>query len=476
MAGGVVFKRSRPDLTLIPQNRGPGLQCIQPDLCNRTLKYARIQRKKELYFWLDTLCIPVVKKSPTVEHNNQINDIRNYTEKKKNLKKVAISRMTPIYVGARRVLMLDSELLSTSCLTSVHEIRARIIKSAWMGRYWTMQESYLTRHLSIAMKDGFFNAKKKEGSSRISAVSSLEQELHESTVMDSVGNLGYRRTHEVKKGHKLSARDIQLMRVWNASLGRSTSQPEDVIHIYANSLDFDAQEILSLSDSPEERTKAVFSAQDTIPLALLFSRSSRIRSRNQLDRWVPNLPGDCRVDLYSNLGLAVMIAGQGLKIYQLGSNSAFVAFLLPAPNTRATKFRMMDAISGKGIGLWLHNTDTGPDFSNSNQSRLDNSFSPHVSSPHQSRLLILEREALFDRNLRDSGYVGCGAILCDAKIRESTASAVFDSALSFCQLSWIELDSSITRSPIVDVQPLREMDSILIETSKTSTIVVVSVS
>ena len=175
LAGGVVFKRSRPDLALIPQNRGPGSQCVQSDLCGRTLEYTRIQRKKELYFWLDTLCIPVVKKSPTVEHNNQTNDIRNHTEKKKHLKKVAISRMTPIYVGAWRVLVLDSELLSTSCLTSVHEIRAKIIKSAWMGRYWTMQESYLTRHLSIAMKDGFFNAKKKRGSSRISAVPRLEQ-------------------------------------------------------------------------------------------------------------------------------------------------------------------------------------------------------------------------------------------------------------------------------------------------------------
>ena len=294
--------------------------------------------------------------------------------------------------------------------------------------------------------------------------------------MDSVGNLGYRKTNEEKKGHKLSARDIQLMRVWNASLGRSTSQPEDVIDIYANSLNFDAQKILSLSVSPEERIKAVFSAQDSIPLALLFSRSSRIRSRNQLDRWVSNLSGDCRVDLYSNLGLAVMIADQGLTIYQLDSNSAFVAFLLPASNTRATKFRMMNAISGKEIGLWLYNIDTGLDFSNSNQSRLDNSFSPHVSSPHQSRLLILEREALFDRNLQDSGYVGCGAILCDVKIRESTASAVFDSALSFCQLGWIELHSSITGSPVVDFQPLRETDSILIETSKTPTIVVVSFS
>ena len=455
---------------------GPTSQRGHSGLSGKILEYAGIRGKKEQYFWLDTLCIPVVKKSQIVGHNDRTDDIRKHNEKKKHLKMVAISHMTPIYVGAWRVLMLDSEMLSTPCFTSVPEIHAGIVRSAWMGRHWTMQESYLTQNLSMAMKDGFFHAKKKTPISSVAVVLSLEQELHESTVMNSVGNLDHLETNEEKKEHGLSGRDIQLMRAWNALLGRSTSQPEDVIGIYANLLDFDAQEILALSVSPEERIKAIFSAQDTMPLALLFSQSSRIQSRNLFDRWVPNLPGDCRVGLYPNLGSAEVIAGKGLKIHQLGSKSTFVAFLLPAPNTGYTKVRMMNAISGNEICFWLHNTDTGHHFSDLNRSSQHSSVSLATSRPDQSRLLLLERGALFDRNLSSSNYVGCGATLCDVQIQGSTASAIFDSALSFCQLSWVEPGSSITESPIVDVKLLHDLSSILVKTSKTPTIVVVSIS
>ena len=178
-------------------------------LCARRLRPAKVSRKQPFYFWLDTLCIPVIKKSRTVEHSNQTKDAQNQKDKY-NLKMAAISRMTPIYVEAWRVLMLDSELLNVPSSTSSNEIYARIIKSAWAGRYWTLQESYLTQHLTVGMKGGFSHIRSDIASFRLFSPISLELEVSISTTTNSVDAVGYSQTLE---SDTLSPRDFQLINV-----------------------------------------------------------------------------------------------------------------------------------------------------------------------------------------------------------------------------------------------------------------------
>ena len=249
-----------------------------------------------------------------------------------------------------------------------------------------------------------------------------------------------------------------------------------MIGIYVNLLDFNAQDVLSLDVPLKKRTKAIFCAQDTISLQLLFSRSPKIRPENHLDRWVPRLPDDFRINQYLNMSSAKMISNKELKIRQLGPKHAFVTFLLPAPSQRFTMFRISDAKSGKKFGIWLHSPDCGPQFSNSDQSISHDTFSPHISSPNQSRLLLLERDVLYNQEFTSVDCNDCGAILCNVKIEGRCATATFDSALSFCQLDCIDSDSAVMRSLIVDIRPLPELHEILLQSGKILSILLVGFS
>lgn len=86
------------------------------------------------------------------------------------------------------------------------------------------------------------------------------------THRDLVGRLETQGS-DINRNLKTSARDIQLIDVWNSLLGRSTTKPEDVHCKVANLLDFSAIEILKFPF--EKRMKAMLCAQDRLLVVLI---------------------------------------------------------------------------------------------------------------------------------------------------------------------------------------------------------------
>jgi hypothetical protein len=87
----------------------------------------------KVYFWMDTLCVPV--------HNS-------------TLRQKAITQMSEIYKSASNVLVLSAELMRYPSLDrSYTEIYTRLSCSAWLRRLWTLQEATLNRNLLIQFSD-----------------------------------------------------------------------------------------------------------------------------------------------------------------------------------------------------------------------------------------------------------------------------------------------------------------------------------
>ena len=382
-----------------------------------------LQRPRRVCFWIDTMCIPV-------------ND--------EELRRSAIKRMTPTFAGAWRSLLLDSGLLNTSREEGLTDIRATLIRSAWEGRIWTMHESYLAQYLSVRLSNKFFHIKADQEvgmcDTRVSRAVSVE--LSTATTMKYVGTVE-------KRGVKLSLREVQLIDVWNDLLGRSTKKAGDGATVFANLLDFYARDVLPLSLN--ERIKAIFTAQDALPLELLFSRTSRILPDSHLDRWIPKLPGDCWLNPYTKLGSAKLVPGQGMKIDTSGSDKTTVTVWLPPQSRRFTSLKLRGVIEGTEIGVSLHNLNS----------------SPQLCSSDQPRLLMLERRPLSHPGFSHGVHVGSGAILCQPQFEGDFATAVFDSAITFWKLSCFESDPRFVNSPVIGGE-VKTLQSILIQSGNLS--------
>ncbi|KIW85662.1 hypothetical protein Z517_01054 [Fonsecaea pedrosoi CBS 271.37] len=92
---------------------------------SRIRKTARLER---LYFWIDTLCVPV-----------------NNTE----MREKAILDMRNVFAAASAVLVKDAELNAQSRYCPVEELMARVCVSPWCGRLWTLQEGALNDQVFV---------------------------------------------------------------------------------------------------------------------------------------------------------------------------------------------------------------------------------------------------------------------------------------------------------------------------------------
>ena len=376
--------------------------------------------------WMDVLCIPVGNEN-------------------KHLRTSAIARMTPTYNGADDVLMLDSDLLETSSHgTPIEEIYARVIKSAWQGRCWTLQEGLLAPKLFVQTYDKAFQSAERW---RIVNSRNSWHYDHEAIVA-SIRDATYRYPVGHGPGSESIFRSRQFIRVWNDLLGRSTTKFEDVHCILANLLDFKAAEILRLPRN--SRMKAMLCAQKKLPLDLICGQSPRIKSDDGSDRWVPAYPGGFPIEWNLNersrdSDFLLAVANEGL--HYLPSDRVKVIWL-DAGVPRLPRF----CVETEGEKWWIHTyTDHIVPVVNEN-----------INYP---TCLILDAR---NGDVRSHGYCGSGARLSMARLDAHSIykiRAKFDCSFSFGLWSWGQTDPAFEDVPVVTGRRLPR-EPILIETGK----------
>ena len=390
---------------------------------------------------MDVLCIPVGNEN-------------------KHLRTSAIARMTPTYNGADNVLMLDSELLETSSYgTPVEEIYARVLRSAWQGRYWTLQEGLLAPKLFVQTHDRAFGIRAygiadKWRGEMLSNSACYDHEA----VVASIHNATDRATVGYVQPHTLLAnsdqtRDHQLIQVWNDLLGRSTTKFEDVHCILANLLDFKAEEILRMP--PNSRMKAMLCAQKTLPLNLICGQSPRIESDDSFDRWVPAYPGGYPIEWdpeyrdYDREYFQLVNEGLYYQLDGIGLWDKVRVIWLDAGVPRLPRF----CVEIEGKKMWWIHTHTDHIVPVANES---------INDP-----TCLFMNAC-NGDVRSHGYCGSGARLSMARLDEQSSYSIrakFDCSFCYGLWSWGQTDPVFEDVPVVTGR-LRPAKSILIETGK----------
>ena len=273
-------------------------------------------------FWIDTLCIPVSPESS-------------------DLRMKAINKMDAVYAHAREVLVLDVEIQRLS-IKKTHpcELLARLAYSSWMGRSWTLQEGAIGRATYFQCADGAMTLQRSRldilqrgllsmallGFRELRSVlrhktrriNFSESAISQCVGHDRVENISLKMLvnplHRGRDRTTISGINmaglvpenqqlLSFVSVWNELNHRSTTKPEDTFAIFANLLDFNAGQIISLPQ--RERMKAILWSSEKIPFSLLFNTGSRINDgESHRDRWVPAEPKGSKLNQSPSLKFA----------------------------------------------------------------------------------------------------------------------------------------------------------------------------
>ncbi|KAL8724156.1 MAG: hypothetical protein Q9181_006956, partial [Wetmoreana brouardii] len=307
--------------------------------------WARLRKPRSLLFWMDTLCIPI---SP--EH--------------RALRLKAIGNMAFTYAAAERCLVLDPELQSISMkgLTSL-QINAHVLCSTWLTRSWTFQEARLSRAWFAQFADGFYDPNSR-------ANGALHHRLYSDWIIDKSDAHelasemiswyhdmpAVRQTDMIANQSRrlLSDSTYTFITIWNQLVSRSTSKPEDVHGILANTLDLSAEEVLALPS--QDKMKAILGAQEKLPAALIYNNATKIRDGNC--RWIPLYPEETRI---SELYEALEPTGDG---FILGSTRANpVGFLVDISVPRGPKVRLVHSSDSSPLWITFNQEPNGPPVS-----------------------------------------------------------------------------------------------------------------
>lgn len=226
------------------------------------------------YFWMDTPCVPVGAGF----------------EAERNL---AISRMVNVYQQAENVLILSRELGEIDIRRDPWELSARINRTAWFRRLWTLHEGVLSKRSIFQLHDGVVElsslaAKVADFDSGTSTIQShLLRTIFQETCMP------FTKIETFKSKPLLDrVRDI-----WTAVQWRSTSYEVDETICLANMLGLDLSPILTISrfdpEACENRMKAFILLQRHFPTESIFESSHRldVKTRSNMIaegfRWAP---------------------------------------------------------------------------------------------------------------------------------------------------------------------------------------------
>lgn len=251
--------------------------------------------KKRVYFWMDTLCIPVSVDSQPAEEN-------------KALRLRAIRHITPIFAGAFSTLVIDKGLQAVSVpdpgLISGDEFAAIVLSSRWMQRGWTLEEGFLSsccffhimgkpyeisgslHHLLPETAAHHSPLERASINARLLLPSVLRKQLMDEKNLYS--------SLLASKASRLTQllRVPQFVRTWNSLLERSTTRSSDRPLIITNLLDFKVFDLKLVPN--EERLKLLIQNCDELPLSLLYNTGPRMLIQGHPDLgWIPrDIAGD----------------------------------------------------------------------------------------------------------------------------------------------------------------------------------------
>ena len=225
-----------------------------------------------LYFWIDTICIPL---------------------KPDTIKMKAIEGMRKIYNRANRVLVIDADLMSTQLEPQLDAsdrreiINARITASSWQRRLWTLQEAVLAKKLWFLFAPGAF-----EKISLYPRYSDRVQNFFEAYYDNEVGYYCEETDYAKDRHINPTLSEVRKIgRVWRSSRARTTSYPTDIPLCIAILLDMDIRELLSASI--DDRTRKLWSMFPAIPAGILCFPCPKLENDNF--RWAAASMDDCAV-------------------------------------------------------------------------------------------------------------------------------------------------------------------------------------
>ncbi|KAI4092415.1 MAG: hypothetical protein LQ344_003480 [Seirophora lacunosa] len=291
---------------------------------------------RTVLFWMDTLCIPV---DPL----------------RQDLRLKAIDNMALTYAAAEKCLVLDPELLQIPMkgLNAI-QVNAHVLCSSWVRRSWTFQEARLSRAWYAQFADGLWNPNSLRNAA-------LEHRLYSDWNVDK-SDEHHLATETIMWYHDMPAsRHVDILWNqsqrrflhypeytfevgWNNLVSRSTSKPEDVHGIFANTMDLSAGEVLALPF--QDRMKAILGAQKTISAGLVYSNSRKIQ--DPASRWVPNFPSGSY--LSEKYGQMKRVEG-GYLLDKVNSNP--VGFVVDETSPRYSQLRILES-SGTTRPLWIN--------------------------------------------------------------------------------------------------------------------------
>ena len=252
--------------------------------------------KKRVYFWMDTLCIPVSVDSES-------------SEESKDLKFRAMRHITPVFAGAFTTVVLEKGLQAVRLPDHRHmhgdEFAALILSSKWMLRGWTLEEGSLSSLCIFHMMGMPYDMALTLN--RLLPLPEKQQSPFERASLSLRGSLPLLLKRALLDENKQiiqdpwsprASRTLKLLRVpqfvwvWNSLLECSTTKAQDGPMILANLLDFNVVALKSVPES--ERLKLLIQNCEELPLSLMYNTGPRlsIREHPQLG-WVPTkLVGD----------------------------------------------------------------------------------------------------------------------------------------------------------------------------------------
>ncbi|KAJ9496431.1 hypothetical protein H2202_008094 [Exophiala xenobiotica] len=210
-------------------------------------------------FWIDTLCVPQ----------------DNFKDHLKSLRLRAIQNMDAVYHGSSAVLVLDSELISSTSTAPFEEQLARFACCSWIRRLWTLQEAVTGPKVLLQfsdrpvdmMRDLYLRLQHHAGFFTLSqtVLTEMTDFLQRIVLVKDPGSYP------------------RITALWNACQYRSTSEKQDEAVILAVLLGLDTRPILAAAKEDMWWTSLL--QQRIFPKDLLFSSGPRVKRDGF--RWAP---------------------------------------------------------------------------------------------------------------------------------------------------------------------------------------------